>query len=181
VAPSSLLFTCGPHGKPELAGAFTGSGLHFNLAHSAALALVAVTRAGPIGVDVERIRPMPNAGDMVTRFFSKREAAAFQALSEDQKTEAFFRLWTRKEAWLKATGEGIAGSLDRVEVAFLPGEPPRFLSLPGDAQVLANCSLHVLAPAPGFTGALAAVAAITRVTCWRWCATPPVRQTPIAE
>jgi 4'-phosphopantetheinyl transferase len=156
--PAGLEFSYGPQGKPALAGVWSRSGWHFNLAHSADLALLAVTRAGPVGVDVERLRPLTYAGQVVSRFFSPREDAAFRVLPEDQKPDAFLRLWTRKEAWLKATGEGITQSLGRVEVSFLPGEPARLLSLPEGPAALCRWRLHELDCAPGFIAALAVVA-----------------------
>ncbi|MGA2660798.1 MAG: 4'-phosphopantetheinyl transferase superfamily protein [Verrucomicrobiota bacterium] len=156
--PAALEFSYGPQGKPALAGVWSGSGWHFNLAHSADVAVLAVTRSGPVGVDVERIRPLTDVGRLVSRFFSPREDAAFRALPEDQKADAFFRLWTRKEAWLKATGEGITQSLARVEVSFLPGEPARLLSLPQGPAALCRWRLHDLDCAPGFVAALAVVA-----------------------
>lgn len=156
--PAGLEFGYGPRGKPALAGVWSGSGWHFNLAHSSELALLAVTRSGPVGVDVERIRPLREVDQLVSRFFSPREDAVFQGLAAEQKPEAFFRLWTRKEAWLKATGEGITESLGRVEVSFLPGEPARLLSLPEGAAALSAWRLHDLDPGPGFVAALAVVA-----------------------
>jgi len=75
---------------------------------------------------VERIRPIPDVEQLVARFFLPRNAA-FRALPEGQRPVAFFNLWTRKEAWLKAIGEGIASSLRLVEVSFLPGEPARLI------------------------------------------------------
>jgi 4'-phosphopantetheinyl transferase len=107
-APDELQFEYDQNGKPALTGTFAASGLAFNLAHSQDLALIAVTRLGPIGVDVEQIRPMADADELVERFFSPRENALFRTLPDDQKNAAFFKLWTRKEAWLKATGEGIS-------------------------------------------------------------------------
>jgi 4'-phosphopantetheinyl transferase len=154
-APDELDFNYGPNGKPALSGRLAQSGIFFNLAHSEDLALIAVTRVGPIGVDVERIRPMSEADDLVERFFSARENTLFQTLPEDQKCAAFFNLWTRKEAWLKATGEGIGDSLNRVEVTFLPGESPQFLALPQESGVFNNWALRDLAPANGFVGAVA--------------------------
>jgi len=154
-APDELQFDYGAHGKPALTGRFAECGLFFNLAHSEDLALLAVTRLGPIGVDVERVRPMADADELVERFFSPRENALFQQLSCDKKNVAFFNLWTRKEAWLKATGEGIAHSLNRVEVTFLPGEPAQLLSLPECSDSTEKWALHELLPAPGFDGAVA--------------------------
>jgi 4'-phosphopantetheinyl transferase len=153
--PDELKFDYGPTGKPALAGRYTESGLSFNVAHSQSLGLVAITRRGPIGVDVEFIRPMSDASGLVERFFSARENALFQSLPDHQKNIAFFNLWTRKEAWLKATGQGIAHSLNRVEVTFTPGEPARFLALPNESRAEDNWILRELLPAPGFVGAVA--------------------------
>jgi len=154
-APDKLNFSYGPNGKPALADELSQSGLFFNLAHSDDLALIAVTRLGPIGVDVERIRPMPDSDELVERFFSVRESALFQKLPDEQKNLAFFNLWTRKEAWLKATGEGIGDLLNQVEVTFLPGEPAQFLSLPQNSGLTNDWTLRRLEPASSFVGAVA--------------------------
>jgi 4'-phosphopantetheinyl transferase len=154
-APDELQFEYGANGKPALIGRFAGSSLFFNLAHSENLALIAVTRLGQIGVDVEQIRPVVDADELVARFFSPRENTQFQQLSADEKKIAFFNLWTRKEAWLKATGEGIAHSLNRVEVTFMPGEPARLLALPNCSEPGERWHIRELSPAPGFVGALA--------------------------
>jgi 4'-phosphopantetheinyl transferase len=153
--PDEVQFVYGSNGKPALAGQFALSGLHFNLAHSENLALIAVTRLGAVGVDVEEIRPISDADELVERFFSLRENAQFRQLSPDQKDLAFFNLWTRKEAWLKATGEGIGHSLNRVEVTFLPGEPASLLALPAGVLSRDEWFLRELLPAGGFVGAIA--------------------------
>ena len=162
--PAALGFTYTTQGKPALAG---DPALHFNLAHSDGLALAAVTRAGPVGVDVERIRPVKDAADLVARFFSPRENEMFQQLPPAERPAAFFNLWTRKEALLKATGEGIAGGLNRVEVSFLPGEPARLLALAGDGAAVAEWSLAALSPAPGFVGAVAVRSREVSLRCFR--------------
>jgi len=166
--PESIEFVYGPQGKPAVAGQINGSALHFNLAHSEAIALVGITLAGLIGVDVEQIRSLKDADELVARFFSQRENDAFQRLPADQKPAAFFNLWTRKEAWLKATGDGIAQYLNRVEVSFLPEEPARLLSLPREFQSEITWSLHELAPAAGFAAAMSVAAENPLVTCWQY-------------
>jgi 4'-phosphopantetheinyl transferase len=153
-APDELQFEYGPNGKPVLIG-LAQSGLFFNLAHSENLALIAVTRLGPIGVDVEYVRPMADADELVARFFSARENVRFETLPANQKDTAFFNLWTRKEAWLKATGEGIGHLLNRVEVTFVPGEPAQLLALPEKPGLSWDWILRELTPAKGFVGALA--------------------------
>ncbi len=165
VVPAAIEFTAGINGKPALAGPFTQCALEFNLAHSENLALLAVTRAGPVGVDVEAARPLDDFVELVERFFSPRERWLFRRLPDDQKPAAFFNLWTRKEAWLKATGEGIAGLLNRVEVSFLPGEQARLLEVPRKLAAGRSWQLCDLSPAVGFVGALALGAAELRVRC----------------
>jgi len=163
VAPEKIGFDYSPNGKPALARACGDSKIHFNLAHSRDLALFALTRIGPLGVDVEQIREVKDMEHLVARFFSKRETELFRTVAEQDRPRAFFNLWTRKEAMLKATGEGITRSLDRVEVSFLPGEPARVIAIEGDESKAARWRLIELAPAPGYTGALASEGPKVRV------------------
>jgi 4'-phosphopantetheinyl transferase len=167
VEPSSLEFQYGPHGKPELAASFKGC-LHFNISHSGALGLIAMTKVAPVGVDVEHIRAFDSDVEIVRRFFTSNETARFESLPESQRPLAFFSLWTRKEAWIKAMGSGIAESLTRVETTFVPGEPPQFLQVGNDPQEASYWSLMPLGPAVGFTGALAIRASNIRIACWQF-------------
>jgi 4'-phosphopantetheinyl transferase len=148
-------FIVGPRGKPSLSGNCDAVGLQFNLSHCGGLALLGVTRDGPIGVDLEQVRHIPEATDLVRRFFSIREQAEYESLKEEDKLTAFFNLWTRKEAWLKATGDGISELLHRVEVSFAPGAVPALLALPAHLEAKGEWYLQALQPAPGFIGALA--------------------------
>jgi 4'-phosphopantetheinyl transferase len=167
-SPAELEFTYGPCGKPYLSDGLTETGPSFNLAHSENLALLAVARGGMIGVDIERIRTVDDADEVVDRFFSARESAVFENLSPEQKSVAFFNLWTRKEAWLKATGEGIGNRLKEVEVSFKPGEPAQFIDLPPDSKIALPWFLHHLEPAPGFIGALAVGSHQVPLQCCCW-------------
>ncbi len=157
--PEKLRFNYGPNGKPELApvegGRRAGGPPHFNLAHSEGVGVLAVTQTGPVGVDIEHVRRLVDFKELVSQFFSAREAAEFLELEKEQQPAAFFNLWTRKEALLKATGEGIAHSLNRVEVSFLPGEPARVRSLPAEQWAGGDWSLVELAISPAYAGALA--------------------------
>jgi 4'-phosphopantetheinyl transferase len=166
--PAGLRFVYSTNGKPALAAELADSGIHFNLAHTEDLALFAVTRIATVGVDVEGIRPVSDVDALVARFFSERENEAFQKVPDTEKAAAFFNLWTRKEALLKATGEGITRSLDLVEVSFLPGESARLLAISGDTVKAAEWSLHELSPAPDFVGAIAIQSRDIRVECWKW-------------
>ena len=111
--PGALRVVRGAGGKPALAEPW--SWLGFNVAHSGGLMLVALARGREVGVDVERIDPARAAGPIADAVFSPREAAALRRLPDPARTRAFFSCWTRKEACVKATGEGIAG-LERLDV-----------------------------------------------------------------
>jgi 4'-phosphopantetheinyl transferase len=136
-----------PDGKPVL----TGDALHFNLTHTEGLALVAV---GPVrvGVDAEKVRPMPTADGLVDRFFADPERVQYRELPEAVRPEAFLRGWTCKEAVLKGVGCGARG-LDRLVLDLDPRLPPRVLALhdsPGNGW-----SLACWHPADGFLAAIA--------------------------
>ena len=168
VLPQKLVFSYRAAGKPVLGPPFTRTDLKFNLAHSEDLGLLAVTTATDVGVDVERVRPVPDAAELVLRFFSAREAELFAEVPPELQPPAFFNLWTRKEAWLKATGEGIAHSLKRVEVSFLSHEPTRLLAVPPDALPAARWTLRELHPAPGFAAAVAVASFPIQLRCFSW-------------
>ena len=152
--PGSVEFVYSATGKPSLGGAFANCGREFNVAHSGDLAVFAVARDGVVGVDVEQIRPIPDLSTLSQRYFSPRECGEINHLSGEEATRGFFKLWTRKEAWLKATGQGITGALNSIEVVGPPSEEGLCIRPPEDSGCARLC-LHDLAPAPGFLGALA--------------------------
>ena len=119
VAPACVRFVYGQHGKPYLAADFAASGIEFNLAHAGELAVVAVARTRAVGVDVEEVRPLPDLEAMARRYFSARETQALLALPAAQRHESFYRYWTRREAWLKARGDGLAGAWEGSDIARL--------------------------------------------------------------
>lgn len=166
VAPSAVRFQYGSRGKPGLAG--HGGNLPFNLAHSGALALVGVTRDRNIGVDVEFLRPGPPREKIAERFFSVREVAALRSLPAAEQVRAFYNCWTRKEAFLKATGEGLPFGLDRFSVSLVPGEPAALLEVPFGQGEAARWSLRHLEPAPGYIGAVAVEGSIEHLSIFSW-------------
>ena len=156
-APEAVRFEYGAREKPRLAepGSTSGSGVEFNLSHSSEMALVAVTVGPEVGIDVEAVRPMEDALAISERFFSAAERVVLAACPESERDEAFFRCWTRKEAYVKAVGDGIALGLDRFDVSLEPGAGARFLALEGDLERAAAWSLVHIEPGPGYVGALA--------------------------
>ncbi|HXK09640.1 MAG TPA: 4'-phosphopantetheinyl transferase superfamily protein [Vicinamibacteria bacterium] len=163
VPPAALRFGYGHRGKPFLPG---DDGLRFNVSHSGGLALLAFARDRELGVDVERERSVPEACDIARRYFSRREETALVSLPEGERTKAFFRCWTRKEAVVKAQGDGLAQPLDAFDVTLAPGEPARLLFVRGEA--LPRFWLEDVPPAPGFAGALAVGGRPARVVRRAW-------------
>ncbi len=155
--PEELRFEEGEKGKPFVAQetAVAGERLHFNLSDSKDLAVYAVTRGAELGVDVEILRPMPDAQGIAEHFFSVEERDRLRRVPPERKARAFFNCWTRKEAYIKAIGEGLSEPLDRFSVTLLPDEPARFVHLGGDAERAAGWTLHHLVPGDDAVGALA--------------------------
>jgi 4'-phosphopantetheinyl transferase len=162
-APQTIRLASGPQGKPVLP---SPEGVYFNVSHTQGLALIAIARLGEVGIDVEQARHCPTYLDMAERFFTPAEAAALRSLPEGRRIEAFFHVWTRKEAFLKALGLGLAHGLERFEVAVPPSEPVRILHIDGDPVAGARWSLLELAPARGYVGALAIETPEPSVRCW---------------
>jgi 4'-phosphopantetheinyl transferase len=168
IEPGRLEFWYGPRGKPFLADKFSDGTLQFNQSYSKGLALYAFTKGREIGIDLEYIRFLPNARQIVAGSFSKLEQAAFNALPEREKKEAFFNCWTRKEAFIKAIGEGLYYPLDQFDVSLSPGEYPRLLrvaGMPGEASLW---SLKSFTPAIEYKAALAIKCKDYNIIYWRF-------------
>ncbi len=171
MAPEQIGFYHGTRGKPALKEAESTNSekgkLQFNTSHSHELALYAITRNREVGIDLEHIRPIPDAEQIVERFFSVQERTAFQALPPGQKTEAFFNCWTRKEAFLKARGEGLYQPLHQFTVSLSPEEPARLLHFEENPKETARWSFQALTPAPSYVAALVVEGHSWQLTCWR--------------
>ena len=153
--PERIPFQYGPRGKPFLAAPLAAGGLQFNLSNSDELALVGFVHGVEIGVDVEFLKPMPDLMEIAERFFSVPEREVLRALPQEVRKEAFFNCWTRKEAYLKAVGEGLAAPLDSFDVTLAPGEPPRMLALEGDTARAERWTFRHFHPADEYIAALA--------------------------
>jgi 4'-phosphopantetheinyl transferase len=149
--PERLAFGLGPHGKPALAG----DRLEFNLSHAGGLGVLAVALGRCVGVDIEPIRPIDSMEGIVARFFSERERSDVAALPPDRRLDAFFRTWTSKEAYLKATGLGLTVSLEGFDVEANPEAPPRLLAVAGRPDEPGRWTMRDLEPGPGYVGTIA--------------------------
>jgi 4'-phosphopantetheinyl transferase len=156
VHPAALRYRHARYGKPELDGAEAASGLRFNVSNAADRLLVAVARGREVGVDLEPLRPMPDGESIARRFFSAPENEVFGAIPLEERDLAFFTCWTRKEAFIKAVGEGLSMPLDCFDVTLAPGEPARLLRTRGNPAEAERWTLCELDPGPGWVAALAA-------------------------
>ncbi|MCK4828574.1 4'-phosphopantetheinyl transferase superfamily protein, partial [bacterium] len=168
VDPRRLRFCNGKNGKPTLANEFDNRSIHFNLSHSHGIALYGYTRDQQIGVDIEHIHDISEMGQIAQRFFSKTENEIFRSLPESKKKEAFFHCWTRKEAFIKAIGDGLSYPLHKFDVSLIPGEPAKLLRIEGDSKRASRWSVQDLKPAPGFVAAFAIEGGRQRLRCWQW-------------
>lgn len=150
--PGDVELVSGPRGKPGLPA---GSGLNFSTARSGEVAVFAFSRDREIGVDVEELRDLPDADTLAARFFSPREVAAYLALDPSDRPAGFFNCWTRKEAFVKALGDGLHHPLAGFDVSLAPGEPARLLRVGDRPGETCGWSLEAFSPGPELIGAVA--------------------------
>jgi len=154
IAGREVEFRYSAHGKPELSGAQADSGLAFNASHSGSVALFAFVRRRAVGIDVEQLRDDIEVCDIATRFFSESEQASMLRLAKDLQQQAFFACWTRKEAFVKAKGEGLSLPLNDFDVSLIPGQPARILATRPNAQERDHWSMWNLDAGRGFAAAV---------------------------
>jgi 4'-phosphopantetheinyl transferase len=163
--PASLQFSYSPYGKPSLQPEVAEQ-FCFNISHSQGLALFAFARHVAIGVDIEHLRADYNHLELAERFFSAKERAELSALPLEIHPNAFFLCWTRKEAFIKAHGEGLSLPLDQFDVSLAPGEPARVVATRAGLESPDQWSLFNLDPAPGYLAALAVQGQGCELCCW---------------
>lgn len=156
IPAASVPFMVGPAGKPAVGGDLADRGLEFNLSHAGDFALVAVSSGSVVGVDVERWDPNVECLDLAVHYFSERERNELHALAPDETMAGFFNAWTRKEAYLKATGDGITGGLVHFDVSLAPGAAAELREDRNVRDATARWYMEALDVAPGYAGALVA-------------------------
>ena len=160
--PAQLPLVAAATGKPFVSGA----PLSFNLSHSDGLAICAVTSEGEIGADVERIRPIDDAEALVERFFAADEQRQYWGLDPGDRLDAFYSIWTRKEAFVKATGAGLTRELQSFEVEVSPEATRPHLTCRDDPP--GRWSLCSFRPRPGYIGAVALDREISALELYGW-------------
>lgn len=153
-SPRSIELAYGANGKPELGPSCGDCGVRFNVSHSQELAAF-VFSGRSIGIDIECVRPIDGIDDMAERFFTPRERNSYRALDTGERLAGFFNWWTRKEAFVKATGSGLSRSLADFDVTLAPSEPARILRVGDTTGEACGWMLRDFSPAPGFVGAVA--------------------------
>lgn len=149
--PSALVFEEGEHGKPFL----RQPAPHFNVSHSGELALLAISPRVELGVDLERINAKRRTDQIADRYFSAAEVAGYRAIDDDEeRLRTFFRLWSCKEAYIKAIGLGLAAGLDTFDIDLAPNRPATLAASRRDPADAHRWSLHELEGPPGFAAAV---------------------------
>jgi 4'-phosphopantetheinyl transferase len=151
--PSQIEFAYREAGKPVLKPGPQGESLEFNLSHSNDLALYIFSRNHEVGIDVEYIHPMPDTDDFAEKFFSSRETELINSLRGEEKDAAFFKLWTCKEALLKANGCGLTMPLSHMEISLGADGSAALSSMGGNPEHTSRWHLEVFNPAPGYQAA----------------------------
>jgi 4'-phosphopantetheinyl transferase len=169
VLPQQVQIETRAAGKPALAAKAAQARCCFNLSHSENLVLYAISLEREVGIDLEYMNPACDTNQLVEQFFSEAEKREWDSLPASQRLEAFFTGWTRKEAYLKARGEGLAFPLAAFSVGLAPGEPARLIEPNSGREEPASWRLQTLepAPAPGYAAALAFEGQACQI--WQWC------------
>lgn len=166
--PGDLRFLYGRHGKPELSLAHGAPPISFNVSHSHGVTLFAFALDFEVGVDIEYIRQETPADSIAGRFFAPGEIAELHTLPSPARQAAFFACWCRKEAFLKANGQGLSFGLDRVEVSVTPGNPALLRSVDKSPAEAAEWSLFDLPAGREYAAALAARKQAPEIGLYEW-------------
>jgi len=172
-APETLAFNYSFYGKPFLVSETGVEEIGFNISHSFGTALFAVTNRREIGVDLELVREGLEIEQIAERYFSRRENLALCALPAELRKRAFFNCWTRKEAYIKARGEGLSLPLNKFDVSLSPGELPALLGTQPYSDEALRWSIGELTLASGHVAAFAVEGQAGSLCCWKWAGLSP--------
>ncbi len=168
IPPEQIKFQYGARGRPFLTSDQNDSSLDFNVSHSHGLALLAFTSGRTVGIDLEYVRPDIAHEQVAEYFFSQQEIASLRSLSQNLQSAAFFNCWTRKEAFIKATGEGLSRPLNQFSMSLIPGDTARLLAIQGQPEELFKWFVQGLDPGPGYTAAVVAQNPVTQLRYWEY-------------
>jgi 4'-phosphopantetheinyl transferase len=173
VDPSQIEFVYGQYGKPAIKADLHKHALEFNLAHSQDMAVYAFSLDRRIGIDIEYVKSMPTMDEFAEQYFSFQENIYLNSLSGKQKEETFFKIWTCKEAFLKANGSGLTVPINQVETFIENDGTVVLLSVGEGKEQAATWRLEVFSPIPGYQAALAVEGHGGKVTFQNLKSDPP--------
>jgi 4'-phosphopantetheinyl transferase len=166
--PAALRYRLAEHGKPALDAPHDAADLRFNVSNSDDGLLIAIAVGRELGVDLEAVHPVDDRDAVARRFFSAPENQVYDTIPDDARDLAFFTCWTRKEAYIKAIGEGLTMPLDCFDVTLRPGEPAHLLRTRGTPDEALRWTLRELDPGPGWLAALAVEGGGWTLRCFDW-------------
>ena len=164
--PAELRILESDRGRPSLEPGIAAPDFDFNLSHSRNLVVFAFAPNARVGIDVEWMMPLDDMENLVALNFSSRERETWRCLAADSRERAFFDCWTRKEAFVKAIGEGLSHPLDSFDVTLAPDDEPALQRLAVAPNEHDRWSLYALDPAPGYASALAVEATAVNLRCF---------------
>jgi 4'-phosphopantetheinyl transferase len=153
--PAAVTISEGEYGKPQLYGQERAGGIRFNVSHAGGLILIAVSKGRDVGCDLEELRQDLEFRPMAERYFSPREREELFSLPAAEQLAAFYRCWTRKEAYLKATGSGFSQPSTGFDVTLLPGTAPALLAHRGDPEEIQRWEIRDVEVPQPYCAALA--------------------------
>ncbi|RPI94870.1 MAG: 4'-phosphopantetheinyl transferase superfamily protein [Chloroflexi bacterium] len=168
ISPEQIRFQYSARGRPFLALDQNDVMLEFNVSHSHEMALLAFTRGPAVGIDVEYVHPDIVHEQVAERFFSAQEIASLRDLPDSLQAAAFFNCWTRKEAFIKATGEGLSRPLDQFSMSLIPDEAARLLTIQGQPEEASRWFVQDLEPGIGYAAALVAQNPVKQIHRWEY-------------
>jgi 4'-phosphopantetheinyl transferase len=152
--PASLQFSYGSNGKPALRPGSSVRPLQFNLSHSNGLAVYALSRDRPVGIDLEHVRSLPEVAQIAWQFFTPLERNWALSSPVEDRMERFFLIWTGKEAYLKATGEGLMRPSTEIEVFFDEREAMQIRAVHTDQLEIGRWRMEMIRNIPGYLAAV---------------------------
>jgi len=159
--PVSIAFNYGSNGKPSLASGH----LSFNISHSDSFALYAIARTVAVGIDIEFIREDVATSTIAGRFFSASEIHTLKMTGKENQAKTFFQYWTRKEAFLKAIGEGVSFPMERCDVSQINGTVLSSAEIENDHDEYSNWFIQDLFPTDGYAAAIAVKGNNWEISC----------------
>lgn len=166
--PQDLKFLYNPFGKPSLYTSPQSQRITFNLSHAHGFVVYAFSINREVGIDIERIRPEAAHDGVAERFFSQEEVRTLRTLPSHAQPQGFFNCWTRKEAYIKARGEGLSIPLNQFDVSLIPGQPARLIESRVDPEDTNKWSLCALPMGTQYAAALAVEGSDWELKCWDW-------------